>query len=73
MKVRANSVYTFKRAGWDIVFPQHFQGDLVPDGTEVRVVKLPGAPPPNTMGQAHITLLDGTFVGMVSTASLSRE
>jgi hypothetical protein len=72
MKVRANGVYTFKRSLFDVAMPQHFRGNLVPDGTQVRVIQLPGAPRPNTMGQAHIETLDGEFVGMVATASLTR-
>jgi len=71
MKVRHNSVYTFRPTGYDLLMPEHY--DAV-DGQRVRVIKLPGAPPPNTMGQAHIEdAKTGIFLGMVSTASLVKE
>ena len=71
MKVRLNAVYTFRAAGWDIAMPQHY--DAV-NGQRVRVVQLPGAPRPNTMGMAHIAdAASGEFLGMVSTASLTKE
>jgi hypothetical protein len=40
------------------------------EGDQVRVVKLPGCPPPNTMGHAHVADLSGHFVGLVHVNSL---
>jgi hypothetical protein len=67
MKVRVGSKYKFQPCLTDLAMPQHY--DAKP-GETVKVVKLPGAPPPNTMGQCHIANLDDRFLGMVSTASL---
>jgi hypothetical protein len=39
-------------------------------GQQVRVVKLRMAPPPGTMGQAHVESMDGKFLGMVCVNSL---
>lgn len=36
----------------------------------VRVVKMPGCPPPNTMGHAHVATPDGKFLGLVHVNSL---
>jgi hypothetical protein len=70
MKVKAGSTYVFHPTGYDVFLTQHY--DAV-DGQLVKVVKLPGAPPPNTMGQAHVAdAKTGEFLGMVSTASLSK-
>lgn len=70
MKVRLNSVYTFRRAGWDLCDPKV----AIADGTKVRVTKPYGCPPPNTMGHAHVAdAATGEFLGLVSTASLVRE
>lgn len=41
-------------------------------GEIVRVVKLHGAPPPNTMGQCHVEDAQGVFRGMVSCNSLEK-
>lgn len=41
-------------------------------GDIVTVVKLNGAPPPNTMGQCHVNGPDGKFAGMVSCNSLEK-
>lgn len=71
MKVRRNAVYTFRRSGWDVMMPEHYSAT---DGQRVRVIQLPSAPPPNTMGQCHIEDAEtGDFLGMVSTSSLVRE
>lgn len=70
MKVRANSLYVFVPNGMDRAMPQHHRH--TPAGTVVRVVKLPGAPGPNTMGQCHIEGSASNFIGMVSTGSLYR-
>jgi hypothetical protein len=69
-KVRKGSVYTFRACGWD-------RFDRKPntpaDGTRVRVCTPHGCPAPNTMGHCFVETLDGQFIGLVSTASLSRE
>lgn len=39
-------------------------------GDVVTVVRLRGAPGPNTMGQCHVNGTDGRFAGMVSCNSL---
>lgn len=69
MKVRANSWYTFRRAGWDVFDPKV---DLK-NGDRVQVKNLPGCPPCNTMGHAHVYDAAGNFRGLVCTASLSKE
>jgi hypothetical protein len=71
MKVRVNSIYTYRPVGWDIVSPalQH----LVQPGTRVRVVNMRGCPPANTMGHCYIETLEGDFIGLVLTASLVKE
>lgn len=43
------------------------------NGEQVRVVHPSGCPPPNTMGHCHVERLDGTFVGLVCTASLRMQ
>ncbi len=69
MKVRKGSVYVFNAAGWDVFDPR----DNTPaNGTKVRVIHPHGCPPPNTMGHAHVEGLDGRFIGLVATASLSK-
>lgn len=71
MKVRTGSVYTFNPAAVDRWLTQHYTAR---PAQLVRVIQLPGAPRPNTMGQAHIAdARTGAFLGMVSTASLIRE
>lgn len=67
MRVKKNSVYVFKAAGWDI-FDRR---DNTPaNGSKVRVCHPYGCPPPNTMGHCHVETLDGQFIGLVQTASL---
>lgn len=67
-RVRKGAVYTFSASGYDLVLTQHY--DAV-NGQRVRVIQLPGAPPPNTMGQCHIEDAEtGAFLGMVSVQSL---
>ena len=44
--------------------------DVLQEGDQVRVVNLPGCPRANTMGHAHVQRLDGSFAGLVLTASL---
>jgi len=70
MKVRAGQIYTFKPVVMDKLW-DHGAKNL-PEGTKVRVINLPMAPKCNTMGQCHIEHLDGTFIGMVSTNSLTK-
>jgi hypothetical protein len=70
MKVRANSVYTYRPMSfWDQLDPK----TTLQSGDKVRVVNLYGCPPCNTMGQCHVEDMDGNFRGMVSTNSLFRE
>lgn len=69
MKVRTGSVYTFKPNAWDILDPKtNLNG-----GEKVRVCKLPGCPPPNTMGCCHVEDMKGKFLGLVSTGSLRND
>jgi hypothetical protein len=68
-RVRTGSYYSFIPAGYDRVYTQHYQATA---GDLVQVVRLPGAPAPNTMGQCHIaSALDGAALGMVDTRSLT--
>lgn len=70
-RVRVHAAYTFRPTGTDLWLTQHYTAQ--PE-QRVRVVQLPGAPRPNTMGQCHIAdALTGEFLGMVSTASLYQE
>lgn len=73
-RVRAGATYTFRPAFWDQIDPPHgVKTGILRPGDKVRVVKLPGCPPPNTMGHAHIQTLAGDFAGLVDTYSLVRE
>ena len=68
MKVRANSWYTYRPAlidQWDAC-------TTLRPGDRVQVRKMPGCPPPNTMGHAHVCDETGKFRGLVHTASLTR-
>lgn len=71
-KVRAGAIYTFRPVPMDIWDSRIYKG-IVRDGDKVRVVNLPGCPPANTMGHAHIETLAGEFAGLVLTNSLSNE
>ena len=68
MKVRAGHIYMFRALGWDIL-------DRTPrtpaDGTIVRVCRPQGCPPPNTLNHCFVETLEGKFIGLVSTASLT--
>ena len=67
MKVRANGIYRF----WPNLLDQiHNCAPGLEPGDLVRVVRLRGAPPPNTMGQCHVEKSGHGFVGMVSCNSL---
>ena len=68
MKVRVGSKYVFNRAGWDIADPKV----KIENGTVVKVGNMRGCPPANTMGHCYVFTLSGEFLGMVSTASLSK-
>ena len=65
-RVRAGSVYVYNPAGADL---WDARTDLK-EGDHVRVVNLPGCPRANTMGHCHVQRLDGSFAGLVLTASL---
>lgn len=69
MKVRKGGIYTFKAFGWD-VFDR--KGNTPADGTKVRVCAPRGCPPPNAMGHCFVESMEGKFIGLVSTASLSK-
>jgi hypothetical protein len=69
-RVRAGTTYRFDPVlidrtdpPWGVKDGRLGKGDLV------KVVKLPGCPPPNSMGMAHIEV-DGKFAGLVCTNSL---
>ena len=66
MKVQANRLYTYHANLLDRIDAR----TNLEDGTLVRVIALPGCPPPNTMGHAHIETLDGIIIGLVHTNSL---
>ncbi len=71
MRVRKNGLYTFHANAIDMVWRQHHSAE---NGQRVRVIQLPSAPPPNTMGHAHIEdASSGVFLGIVSTGSLTKE
>jgi len=72
MQVRHGQVYEFERTGIDIIMPEHCRefknGDLV------RVVQLPHAPKPGTMGQVNIELVgNSNILGMCSLPSLAKR
>lgn len=69
-KVRKGVAYVFEPAGYDIWLPPKH---TIEPGTIVIVTQIPGAPPPNTMGHAHVTFEDGTFAGLVDVRSLQKE
>lgn len=65
-RVRAGIVYEFKPVGLDQF---DSKTEAIP-GQQVRVIKCPGCPPPNSMGHAHIESLTGEFLGLVCCNSL---
>jgi len=72
MKVRDGQVYEFQRCGMDIVMREHCAD--FNDGDLVKVVQLPHAPRPGTMGQANIVLVGNrNIVGMCSIHSLAKR
>lgn len=65
--VQPGEVYTYQPVGMDYlagVALDHI-------GKEVRVVNKYGCPPANTMGHCFIETLDGKFLGLVVTNSLT--
>ena len=66
MRVHNGSWYRYEPVGidtWD-------SKALVEPGSIVQVKSLPGCPPANTMGHAHIVDQQGRFAGLVLTNSL---
>ncbi len=69
MKVRKGQVFTFQANGWD----RFDRKENTPkDGTIVRVCTPYGCPPPNAIGHCFVETLDGKFIDLVSTGSLTR-
>jgi len=72
VKVRAGQRFIFRRSGWDTIWREHCPN--VDEGQIVRVVQLPSAPKPGTMGQVHIEdAQTGEFLGMCSMKSLMTQ
>lgn len=69
MKVRAGQIYRFVPNLLDQI---HNCAKGLNAGDLVKVVKLRGCPPPNTMGQCHVEKSGYGFVGMVSCNSLEK-
>ena len=67
MKVRTNGFYKFNPVMWDVL---DSKTNLNP-GDIVQVKNLPGCPPPNTMGHAHV-YFEGKFAGLVHVNSLEK-
>jgi len=65
MRVRTNTEYIYYPNAMDRIDRRTSQ---VP-GSIVRVVNLPGCPPANTMGHAHVTY-SGVLAGLLHTNSL---
>jgi hypothetical protein len=70
-RVRAGQKYIFRRSGMDTVWSEHCPN--IHDGTPVVVTQLPSSPKPGTMGQVHISDLNGNFLGMCSMHSLMTQ
>ena len=69
-RVRAGTTYRFDPVGIDRYDPPHgVKEGRLGKGDLVKVIKLHGCPPPNSMGMAHIEK-DGKFAGLVCTNSL---
>lgn len=69
-RVRTNATYTYNPVGLDL---WHVNRCGLTAGDRVKVVNLPGCPPCNTMGMAHVNdAATGEFRGLVLTASLNR-
>ena len=67
-RVRTGSWYTYNPVMFDKLNPPFG----VEPGDRVKVVRLPGCPPPNTMGMCHVADENGKFAGMVCTNSLEK-
>ena len=70
MKVRKGQVLVFNAVGWDRF---DARSNTPVNGTVVRVCTPHGCPPPNAMGHCFVETLEGKFIGLVSTASLSKR
>ena len=68
MKVRKGQICRFEANGWDR-FDR--RTNTPENGTLVRVCTPHGCPPPNTMGHCFVETLEGKFIGLVSTGSLT--
>jgi len=66
-RVRAGRLYRYMPVPMDRLDPK----SSASDGQRVRVIRQPGCPPPGTMGHAHVTDVDGHFLGLVCVNSLS--
>jgi hypothetical protein len=70
-RVRTGSTYIYDPVPLDQINPPYgVEIDVLKPGDRVTVVHLPGCPPPNTMGFAHIETEAGEFAGLVCTNSL---
>jgi uncharacterized protein YwlG (UPF0340 family) len=74
-RVRTNSTYIFRPVLIDKTNPPYgVEVGILKAGDKVKVVRLPGCPPPNTMGHAHIAIAEtGEFAGLVATNSLNKD
>jgi hypothetical protein len=71
MRVRNKSYYRYVPVGLDRFDPPHgVQAGILVPGDTVQVKSLPGCPPANSMGHAHIVTLTGEFAGLVCCNSL---
>ena len=67
-KVRVNSLYTYNPVLLDMIDGR----TGLQKGALVRVIKVPGCPPANTMGHCYVgDSKTGKFIGMVCTNSLT--
>lgn len=69
MKVKTNKIYVYDPVPMDIYDARTtlINGDLV------KVIKLPGCPPPNTMDHCHVEDINGKFRGLVCCNSLLEQ
>lgn len=66
MKVRTGRTYVYDPVPMDCFDAR----TTLRKGDMVKVIKLPGCPPPNTMNHCHIEDMDGNFRGLVCCNSL---
>ncbi len=72
MKVKKGQTYRYDPCGWDVVSP--CKGNTLKKGDIVKVITLPSAPPPNTMGNCYVgDPKTGEFICMVKTNSLFKK